>query len=290
MTIFRLILAFIIIYLCASTLFEKSCCKNTNTEIFGHRGLRGSFPENSLIGFKESIKSGINKLEFDVVITADSVLIINHDTKINSNICNSNNYNCISNITYDAIKAIDCGIKVDKQFPKQKKIKTFIPTLENTLKSIESDSENENVIYYVEIKSPKLYFGSNIPSCNLLVSKLYEILVKYNLLNRVVIQSFDIEILQNVRKISSDIRTCLLIGNIFPISWNVNLLGYTPDYYAVYHRFITKKMVEKVHQHNMKIIAWTVNDSYSAIGLVCIGVDEIMSDYPLKLISKIQKK
>ena len=47
--------------------------------IVGHRGARGVFPENTMIGFKSTIEMGINLLEFDVVLCADGVPVITHN-------------------------------------------------------------------------------------------------------------------------------------------------------------------------------------------------------------------
>src|SRR6056300_1546836 len=47
--------------------------------IVGHRGARGVFPENTMIGFKSTIEMGINLLEFDVVLCADGVPVITNN-------------------------------------------------------------------------------------------------------------------------------------------------------------------------------------------------------------------
>ncbi|MEL0286488.1 MAG: glycerophosphodiester phosphodiesterase family protein, partial [Paracoccaceae bacterium] len=48
-------------------------------KIVGHRGARGYFPENSHVGFIETINMGVTLLEFDVVFTSDGVPVITHD-------------------------------------------------------------------------------------------------------------------------------------------------------------------------------------------------------------------
>ena len=48
----------------------------TNYKIYGHRGCRGLYPENTVNGFKKAIELGVDGIEFDVVVNKDSQLII----------------------------------------------------------------------------------------------------------------------------------------------------------------------------------------------------------------------
>ena len=50
--------------------------------IIGHRGARGLYPENSLLGFINVLDSGIEIIELDIVFSKDSIPIITHDQDI----------------------------------------------------------------------------------------------------------------------------------------------------------------------------------------------------------------
>ena len=52
---------------------------NSMVKIIGHRGARGFYPENSLLGFMNVLKSGIEIIELDIVFSKDSIPIITHD-------------------------------------------------------------------------------------------------------------------------------------------------------------------------------------------------------------------
>jgi len=47
--------------------------------IIGHRGAKGTAPENSLSGFKKAVELGIDGVELDVHLTKDGKLIVIHD-------------------------------------------------------------------------------------------------------------------------------------------------------------------------------------------------------------------
>jgi glycerophosphoryl diester phosphodiesterase len=55
-------------------------------DLQGHRGARGLFPENTLAGFAGALAIGVDKLELDVAMTADGVVVVTHDPTLNPDI------------------------------------------------------------------------------------------------------------------------------------------------------------------------------------------------------------
>ena len=43
---------------------------------------------------------------------------------------------------------------------------------------------------------------------------------------------------------------------------------------------MSKDLVQKCHERNLKLVPWTVNDTASMRGLIRLGVDGIITDYP----------
>ena len=58
------------------------------------------------------------------------------------------------------------------------------------------------------------------------------------------------------------------------------VLGFTPTIYSPENSLVNKDLVENCHQHNMKIIPWTVDGAKKLNQLKAIGVDGIITDYP----------
>lgn len=48
-------------------------------KIIGHRGARGLAPENTLASFQKAIEHHADQLEFDLRVTGDGIVVINHD-------------------------------------------------------------------------------------------------------------------------------------------------------------------------------------------------------------------
>ena len=49
---------------------------------FAHRGASKYFPENTILAFKEAIKTGATGIELDVHKTKDNILVVIHDEDI----------------------------------------------------------------------------------------------------------------------------------------------------------------------------------------------------------------
>ena len=51
-------------------------------ELSGHRGARGLWPENTLVGFAGALRIGVDALEMDVALTADGVPVAAHNLRL----------------------------------------------------------------------------------------------------------------------------------------------------------------------------------------------------------------
>src|SRR4051794_18770412 len=52
-------------------------------DLQGHRGARALFPENTLEGFAAALGIGVGAIELDVATTADGVVVVTHDLRLN---------------------------------------------------------------------------------------------------------------------------------------------------------------------------------------------------------------
>ena len=99
-------------------------------KIFGHRGCRGIYPENTIEGFKKAISLGVDGIELDIVVNKNKELIISHESYIDTNYCLTGNLGDkklnIYKMNITEIQEIDCGSKLVKGFPNQIKVKEKI--------------------------------------------------------------------------------------------------------------------------------------------------------------------
>jgi glycerophosphoryl diester phosphodiesterase len=71
-------------------------------KIIGHRGAKGLAPENTISGLKKGLEHGVDELEFDLRVTKDGVVILNHNPELTDA---SGSKLSIRNHTYAQLKA-----------------------------------------------------------------------------------------------------------------------------------------------------------------------------------------
>ena len=68
-------------------------------QLIAHRGdwKKMGLPENSVAALKEAIKMGYYGSEFDVCLTADDIIVVNHDEKFKGLLIEKSNFNDLKN-------------------------------------------------------------------------------------------------------------------------------------------------------------------------------------------------
>jgi glycerophosphoryl diester phosphodiesterase len=266
----------------------------------GHRGARGWFPENTITSFMEAIKLGVDTLEMDVVISKDMQVVVSHEAWMNEAFCtrpdgkeveaNSKEKYNLYTMDYAEIVKYDCGIRGNKEFPSQKEITEHKPLLNEVIKKTEafiSENKLPAIKYNIEIKTDG---GDDVfnPKPSKFVELVYNEIEKHKIIERTNLQSFDIRILQEIKKIDNTIQVALLVENNDSLDANLNQLGFTPNMYSPDFCLVDTKLVEQVHKRNMKLIPWTVNEITDINKIIALGVDGIISDYPDRVIKIIK--
>lgn len=260
-------------------------------KIHGHRGARGLFPENTITSFIEAVKLGVDGIELDLVISKDLKVVVSHEPWMNHLFCSKPNSKSIKknelinlyNLNYSQIKKYDCGKRGNKNFPKQKRVAEFKPLLSEVIKKTESFIKTNDlppVLYNIEIKSEKK--GDNIfhPKPKLFSRLVYETIALFHINDRIMIQSFDIRILREIKKINDSINLGLLVKKKSSLESNIRKLGFIPYAYNPNHKLVNKKLVNKAHKMGMKVFVWTVNNVKDMKNLMKQSVDGIITDYP----------
>ena len=272
-------------------------------DIQGHRGARGLYPEITVTAFIEAVKLGVNTLEMDVIVSKDSQLVVSHEAWMSDEICTKPNgelvekdaaakYN-LYKMNYAEIKQYDCGMRVHPRFLTQKKLPEHKPLLSEVITKVEAfikENKLPPIIYSIETKSEPKDDGIFNPAPKTFVRLLYTELKKQNILNRIIIQSFDVRTLQELRKVDPKIKTSFLVENTTGLKSNLAQLGFDPTIYSPDFNLINDTLVKDLHQKNILLIPWTVDEISDMKRLVNMGVDGIITDYPDRAINLFNKK
>lgn len=294
-------LSFIGLYSCKSNTEDQNKMDINNSasqiQVQGHRGDRGNFPENSIPAFISAVKKGVDVLELDVVISKDKKVVVSHEPYMSSlyvstpagdsiNREKEHSYNMYE-MTYDSIKQFDAGSRGNRDFPGQKKMKTYKPLLSEVIDSVGNFIASEGlqpVKYNIEIKSVPSEYGKYQPQPEEFVDLVMEVVKERGIENRINIQSFDPAILNITNKNYPEIEIAYLVSK-GGIEENLSFLDFNPEIYSSNYRLVkNEQFVDSVKAKNMKLIPWTVNRKEDIGKMIDLKVDGIITDYPERVV------
>ncbi|HNW43273.1 MAG TPA: glycerophosphodiester phosphodiesterase [Elusimicrobiales bacterium] len=266
-------------------------------EVQGHRGSRGTRPEDTLPAFEEALRVGVDVLELDLGVTKDNVVVVSHEQHVSPVICldaegkKIETAPLINSLTLEELKKYDCGTLKNPKFERQVPVPgTRIPTLAEVfeLAAASKHPGADKVRFNIETKiNPGLPGNSPAPAD--FARLVVEVVKKFNLEDRVIIQSFDYRTLAEVKKLSSKIlKAQLTSDDLVAPKDAVNSSG--AEILSPYFEWINKDIVELAHKDGLQVIPWTLNEPAYWDKAIEYGVDGIITDYPADLIEYLKAK
>ena len=231
--------------------------------VVAHRGAwkKNNFPENSIASLKHAIELNCAGSEFDIRMTADDSLIINHDPNYNKLEIEKTNYADLI-----AFK-LSNGEK--------------LPTLrEYILAGIENNISTRLVC---EIKPSEISKerGKEI------AAKVVRLVKDLRAQHLVVYISCDYDILKKIVEIDPKIITQYLDGNKTPEELKADGISGADYYFSVFKTH--PEWIESAKKNNISLNAWTVNDVADMKWLLVNNFDFITTNEPELLFETIDK-
>jgi glycerophosphoryl diester phosphodiesterase len=232
-------------------------------KIYAHRGSSGTHPENTVAAFKEAASLQIHGVEFDVHMTKDEELVVVHDESINRT---SNGQGFVKDMTLMELKEYDFGEWFTSDFKGEK-----IPTLREVLYIFKDTHHHINI----ELKSDVFPYEG-------MEQKVIQMLEEYRLEDRVVISSFNHEMVQQVKKLAPHIETAILFMEVMiaPHEY-AEVVG--ADALHAFFPTVLRPMGREAVASGKQVRVFTVNDEQYADMLKEIGVHGIFTDFPEKM-------
>jgi glycerophosphoryl diester phosphodiesterase len=290
-----------------SGLFQYSCTMNSvekeKVVVQGHRGCRGLLPENSLPAFERALHIGVSTLEMDVVLSADSLVVVSHEPFLNPEICTHPDGNPIQNgeaealniyqMRYDSLRQYPCGTMAHPRFPLQEQRKCYKPTLEESLKHIAALCANEQwnlPTLNIELKSRPEHYGSYQPEPEVFARLLHQTLERVNLPFEISLQSFDMNMLRALRNSYPEYTlVCLNERPEVTMDQLFAELGFVPEVYSPNYTMADQALVEECAARAIGLAVWTVNEEDDMRTMLELGVRNIITDYPDRLNSTLEE-
>ncbi len=245
---------------CGSMNFKMS---NNNNKVVAHRGAwkQNNLPENSIASLKHAIELQCAGSEFDVRMTSDSILVINHDPHYNGLLIEDSKYEdlikfklsngeklptlkeyLIAGITNNTTTGLVCEIKPSKDEDRGKFIAKKVVGLVKDLKA------TPFIAFYI---------------------------------------SFDYDILKEITKISQT-KTQYLNGNKSPDEVKADGISGIDYYLKVYRD--RPEWIKRSKEIGVLLNAWTANTPEDLDWLLENNFDFITTNEPELLIKMIYKK
>jgi glycerophosphoryl diester phosphodiesterase len=235
--------------------------------IIAHRGASAVAPENTLAAIARAADLGARSVELDVMLSADGVPVIIHDTDLART---TNGTGPVAALSYEALARLDAGSWFGDAFAGE-----AIPSLGDAVSLI----LDRNLSLNLEIKpSPGEDRATAARAIELLADAWEDDA-------RLVLSSASIEALVVARDAAPHWRRGL-IADIPPSGWRKLLadLGCASLHCAA--PTSTPSLIEEVHAAGYRLLAYTVNRPSMAATLFKNGADGIFTDDPAAMIAK----
>jgi len=267
-----------------------------------HRGGRALRPENTLDSFGHALELDVDTLEMDVMLTADDVLVVHHDERLNPDITRDASGAYLA-ATGPALRSLPLaelerydvgrikpGTAYAARFSEQVgRDGVRIPTLAQVI-ALAEERSGKRIRYNIEIKTTPSKPDDTAPPA-IVAEKLVALVKSTGITARTTIQSFDWRGLHRVRDIAPELpRSCLTEATTLTPAWNdgVQYAGSIPK---LVHQFgcpiwspdastLTRAEVDEAHALGLQVLPWTVNTADDMRKLLAWGVDGIISDFP----------
>lgn len=252
----------ILTILSASCATSRPDMKFADNVVVAHRGAwkKNDLPENSIAALREAIKLGCTGSEFDVWMTADDTLVINHDPHFNKLPIEQTNYADLL-----AFK-LSNGEK--------------LPTLREYIVAGMRDNKATRLVCEIKPSTVSKERGKDI------AERAVKLIQALGAQEKVVYITFDYVMIEHIHSLVPEVPAQYLNGDKSPAELRAaGIQG------ADYHFSVFKKHPEWVEQakaNGIVLNAWTVNAAADMDRLLAQGFEYITTDEPELLFERIQ--
>lgn len=249
--------------------------------IIAHRGASAVTPENTIAAFQQAIADGADGLEFDVRITKNGVPIVFHDSTLRR-VANQNVR--ISNLTSEELGKLDAGSWFNERNP-NKANPLFSREIISTFEDILDFVKDYQGLIYVELKGAAAEISP-------LVEAVAKIISRSNLLPNIIIKSFKLEAIRQIKTLVPEVKTAALFApKIMTILQSQNRLiekaqENKADELSLHFSLATQKLVDKAEEEGISTIIWTADHPVWVKRASEIGIKAIITNNPARLLAK----
>ena len=247
--------------------------------ILGHRGNSVLAPENTLAAFSQALADGADGIEFDVRLSSDGVAVVIHDgTLKRTGLVDK----AVSSMTAAELQTIDVG----RWFKSTRTPKTFAGEQLPLLEQVFPLFTETPALLYIEMKPDAEQAAS-------LASEVVRLSRDSGMVERVVVESFDLNAVAEVKKCDVGIRTAALfepklskpVSSLRRLKMIDAAIAVNADEIALHHSLAGPRVVEKAKQAGLDVVVWTVDDRGWIARAQTLGIKALIANDPATMLS-----
>lgn len=253
--------------------------KSDRPLVIAHQGAELLAPSNTMTAFKQAAQLGVDVLEFDIHITKDGELVTIHDQTVDRT---TNGSGFVHELTLEEIQKLDAGYHfkdLNGDYSYRGKGAT-IASLEEVFQAF----PNMRMVIEIKDDNPSEQLGD-------ISEKLWSLIQKYDKVDEVLIASFDQEIIDQFREVSSgkvvlsagetEIRNFIIFNKLF-LS---NLYKPNADAFQIptkesIFNLSKPSIMKEAKRRNVNVQYWTIDDKETMRRLIEDGANGIITNRP----------
>jgi glycerophosphoryl diester phosphodiesterase len=264
---------------------EAATASNSNLPlIIAHRGASALAPENTLAAFERALQDRADGIEFDVRLARDQMPVIIHDATLKRTAgLNAS----IATLSSAELATIDVGSWFNRRFPSRARAEysgETIPTLSRVFELIAPRCR----LLYVELKC-------EAAETIALVERVIAEVRAHELEERVVIESFSLAAVAEVKRIAPELRTAAAFErrikrpHISARTLLQRARACAADELALQRSLVSRRMVEAAHHCGLPIVVWTVDHPSWAGRANALGLRAVITNDPAKMRAALEE-
>jgi glycerophosphoryl diester phosphodiesterase len=252
--------------------------------IIGHRGASALAPENTLAAFKRALIDGAAGVELDVRLAGDGVPVVIHDATLRRTGLREG---IVAKMTSGELGQADVGSWFNSSHPhlaREEYSPQAIPTLDQVFDLFRSRPSRSEIIY-VELKTDQA--EDTYVELAAAVAKLVR---DHDFRSRVVVVSFDLKALAEIKRIDCSIATGALfkprrspLKTIRTQPVITAALEYGAEQILLHRSIVTRRLVDLAAEKNLILVIWTVDDPEWFRRHESFGIHALITNNPRQL-------
>ncbi len=240
-----------------------------------HRGGSALAPENTLAAFHQALSLPVDAIELDVQMSRDGYAVVFHDASVERL---TNGQGNLLDLDLADLQALNAAAHFPGGWPQPQQI----PTLREVLDLVRQGRIQVSIEIKAGKRAGKYYRYPGIAEA------VTRAVLATDMLARVMIMSFDWEILSRIKALAPGVQTGLLASEDV---WNprapealsalvTQARTLQCEWIHMDYKLFTPEMPAFFHANDLRLGVWTVNDAAGLQRLAHAGVDALTTDRP----------